>query len=92
MPIGRVVVEGLVIVVSILLAFTIDAWWDSKQERDERASVLSALRADFSNTIVHLDQVHAMSGAALAASDTLLDLLETSRNVDGPSRGDVPRA
>jgi len=29
-------VEGVVIVGSILLAFGIDAWWEGRQERDER--------------------------------------------------------
>jgi len=30
----RLLVEGLVIVVSILLAFAIDAWWEDRQEAE----------------------------------------------------------
>jgi hypothetical protein len=69
-------VEGVVIVGSILLALALDAWWDGVQEREERESVLAALRADFSNTAAHLEQSHAMSVAALASSDTLLAILD----------------
>ena len=47
---NRLVVEGLVIVVSILLAFAIDAWWDQQREvrdaNDQVARVVSELRAN----------------------------------------------
>lgn len=39
--------EGLVIVVSILLAFAIDALWDERQERIEEKEVLEALLVEF---------------------------------------------
>lgn len=39
----RIVAEGVVIVVSILLAFGIDAWWDGQQRHDEERQVLSQL-------------------------------------------------
>jgi hypothetical protein len=34
-------------VVSILLAFGIDAWWDGRQERDEEREILLGLQAEF---------------------------------------------
>ena len=47
---NRLLIEGLVIVVSILLAFTIDAWWDQQREvRDasnQVARVIAELRAN----------------------------------------------
>ena len=43
----RRISEGLAIVVSILLAFAIDALWDDRQERLEEQEVLSALLAEF---------------------------------------------
>lgn len=43
----RLLTEGIVIVVSILLAFSIDAWWDSVQDRAEEREILSLLRAEF---------------------------------------------
>ena len=45
LPWLRIYAEGAAIVVSILLAFWIQAWWDSRQERiDERAALTSLLR------------------------------------------------
>jgi len=47
---NRLLIEGLVIVVSILLAFAIDAWWDQQREvrdtNDQVARVVSELRAN----------------------------------------------
>ncbi len=49
---NRLLIEGLVIVVSILLAFTIDAWWDQQREardaEDQVARVVAELRANVS--------------------------------------------
>lgn len=46
----RLSIEGLVIVVSILLAFAIDAWWDEQRETsdasDQVARVVAELRAN----------------------------------------------
>lgn len=39
--------EGVVIILSILLAFSIDAAWDARQDRLEERALLSALRGDF---------------------------------------------
>ena len=46
----KLVTEGIVIVVSILLAFAIDAWWEDRQElkaaEDQVSRVLAELRAN----------------------------------------------
>ena len=42
----RILTEGLVIVTSILIAFSIDAWWDGRQEDRARRALLLALRQD----------------------------------------------
>jgi hypothetical protein len=44
---SRVFLEGIVIVASILLAFTIDALWEDRQLRVEEQGVLHSLRTDF---------------------------------------------
>ena len=44
----RIALEGIVIVVSILLAFAIDAWWDERNERLEETEVLLGLKSEFS--------------------------------------------
>lgn len=67
----RLVREGVAIVLSILLAFAIDAWWDARQERAEELQILEALREDFlanraeaAGTIA----VHERGGALIAAA------------------------
>ncbi len=47
-PWNRITVEAVAIVISILLAFAIDAWWDERKERSEEAEVLLGLRKEFS--------------------------------------------
>jgi len=43
----RLLVEGAAIVMSILLAFAIDAWWDNRHERVEEQRILESLKAEF---------------------------------------------
>ena len=45
-PWTTVAVEAIAIVVSILLAFAIDAWWTERNERENEQSALLALRSD----------------------------------------------
>ncbi len=51
---GRVVAEGFVIVLSILLAFGIEAWWSERGERDAEAEALQGLRDDFVESLERL--------------------------------------
>ena len=46
-PWGRLIAEGGAIVVSILLAFAIDAWWEERQERVEEQQILQDLADEF---------------------------------------------
>lgn len=46
-PWKSIAVEAAAIVVSILLAFAIDAWWTEKKESDVEHVALQALRSDF---------------------------------------------
>ncbi|MEM9300879.1 MAG: hypothetical protein AAGE01_02140 [Pseudomonadota bacterium] len=46
-PWRRLLVEGGTIVVSILLAFAIDAGWEARNERQEERDLLASLTADF---------------------------------------------
>ena len=47
-------VEGFVIVLSILLAFGIEAWWSERGERDAEAEALQGLRDDFVESLERL--------------------------------------
>ena len=53
----RFVTEGTVIVVSILLAFWIDAWWDSSQARRNEATVLESIRQEAEQNRRELDRL-----------------------------------
>jgi hypothetical protein len=46
----RVAVEAVAIVASILLAFSIDAWWGERQEAREAEKMVAALRVDFAQS------------------------------------------
>ena len=43
----RIFSEGTAIVVSILLAFAIDAWWERRSEAAQALALEEGLRADF---------------------------------------------
>ena len=43
----RVAIEATAIVLSILLAFAIDAWWEQRGLDADAAVLISGLRADF---------------------------------------------
>ena len=47
--------EGVAIVVSILLAFWIDAWWDNKKELNEEKEILIGLEIEFTDLKQRLD-------------------------------------
>ncbi|MHC4380757.1 MAG: hypothetical protein ACYSU1_06685 [Planctomycetota bacterium] len=47
LPWLRIGVEALAIVSSILLAFTIDAWWASRARAEEVVKIMTALETDF---------------------------------------------
>lgn len=53
---GFLFAEAVLMVLSILLAFAIDAWWDGRQEEARRLELLQALRADFAATALGLDE------------------------------------
>jgi len=53
---SRIASEGATIVASILLAFSIDAWWDGRQDRKAVTQALEAVRTE---TTVNLDRLKA---------------------------------
>jgi hypothetical protein len=52
----RVLVDGTVIVASILLAFGIDRWWDAWQEARAEQDYVERISADLSETRVNIEQ------------------------------------
>jgi hypothetical protein len=85
---GRVIVEGLVIVLSILVAFAVDAAWDARKARQTDAQVLDAIRTQFQSHRATLDIHFAEQARLEASSDSLVGALSSSegRVVDVPTK------
>ena len=63
-PWKRIAVQATAIVISILLAFAIEAWWAERQERELEHRTLEALRSDLEATNEELDRL--LRGVAAA--------------------------
>ena len=74
LPWRRIITEGSVIVVSILLAFAIDAWWNERIERAQEREHLQSMRDEFKTSIdgakaiLESIQTHAADVDSLIAS------------------------
>jgi hypothetical protein len=92
-PWFRIIIEGIVIVGSILLAFGIDAWWNERQQREEERRLLRNIHEDFTETRVAISdalEVHRQ------IRDDALELLEFGQSADSrppefPSAGRLTR-
>jgi len=62
-PWARFGFEGVLIVASILAAFSIDAWWDGRQEARTRMELVSTLKLDFETTRKRLSKSIALADA-----------------------------
>jgi hypothetical protein len=71
-PWPRIVAEGTIIVVSILLAFWIDAWWSERQTRAEESEAISQLVADYRTNAERLKIIRGVHEAALEAAYEIL--------------------
>ena len=89
----RILAEGTAIVVSILLAFTIDAWWDDRQARNEEQRVLAGLREELRSNLdrieVELAYRHAVVESILTLFDASLGKIELQENETSRLIGDV---
>lgn len=68
----RFFVEGLVIVVSILLAFAIDAWWENRQEQELMQEHIGVLIVELSQTHNDLQTVLENTESSFRATLQLL--------------------
>jgi len=77
---GRQLSEAVVIVVSILLAFGIEALWSERQVRAEEAEALLALEAEFSANLVQIDTVVARHVGGRELVQMLVELSDAEIN------------
>ena len=71
-PWKRIIVEATAIVASILLAFAIDAWWQSRTERIVETQYLQALREDLHRSLKLLDEIEAQQRQQVGYLKSLL--------------------
>ncbi len=69
----RISVEAIAIVISILLAFSIDAWWDEKQNTADERVLLESLLADLKNGKIRLKNDRRFNGAIRDAVVSLIN-------------------
>ena len=69
------ILEGVVVVVSILLAFWIDASWDERQERRLEHTYLVAMREDVRQTIEENERVRSLQSKFVEEARATLALI-----------------
>lgn len=79
-PWKRISAEGLTIVVSIILAFSIDAWWDERQERRDEIEILERLLMELSVNIERIDRVMVNRARKLDYAVALFDQIENAQD------------
>lgn len=72
----KILIEGSVIVVSILLAFGIDAMWDEYKERREEQEVLAALKSEFEINLTEIETVMEFHNLARETVDEMIGLTD----------------
>lgn len=70
----RIAIEGVVIVVSILLAFSIQAWWDERQEQIEVQEMLQGVIEDFDTSKKYIDSYRSFAVARQTAALSLMEI------------------
>lgn len=83
-PWTRLTIEGGAIVVSILLAFWIDAWWDSRNEQIALNEDLSTLGQEISQNLDDIEMRLELISAVFEKIDYVFDVLANSENQDLP--------
>jgi len=82
-------VEGVVIVVSILLAFALEAWWEAHGQRQEEIQILENLQVEFLEAGAQLDRYLVFHEATLGSIETILAAVRGGRAM-GDSQVEVP--
>ena len=79
---NRFIAEGALIVVSILLAFGIEAWWAELGEAEDERESLELLVRDLSSAIEQLDEFSAFIEVASEAAFSVLESLAEPDDID----------
>ena len=74
----RAILESMVIVLSILLAFGIDAWWEERREASDTRESIEVVRRDLVDLLAQLEEFEKFSTETAKAS------LASARALSGP--------
>lgn len=77
-PWSRILAEGLVVVLSILLAFGIDAWWDDRSAQQVTRESLAAVREELLGNLELLEEQTVYCARVQEATAGLLSLMGPS--------------
>lgn len=82
-PVSRrpLLLEGLTIVLSILLAFAIDAWWDTNRDRETDARLVTAGAGEHAPTDFPVDPQQLQRDPRL---ETLVGSMAATASLIGP--------
>ena len=87
----RIALEGFAVVLSILIAFAIDAWWDAHQLRDAEAAAMEALRDELVQNRETLQRSIAFNELSLRSASFFLAASPAQlRQTDFRQRGTTP--
>ena len=78
----RLSAEAAVIVASILLAFSIDAWWDRTKQEAAEAEWIAAIHLDLKTTLNLVDVSIGEAEAIVEAGQELISLLASANSTD----------
>lgn len=68
----QIFAEGTAIVVSILLAFSIQAWWEERQEREDERIILQSILEELTAIEDHILWIDQYAGAIMESAKQLL--------------------
>lgn len=77
-PWPRIFAESVAIVLSILLAFSIEAWWQDRIEGQREREILSALLDDFEETKVNISEGRNFHLAIQQSTEKLLEAVTST--------------
>lgn len=87
---GPAVRESIVITLSILAAFGIDAWWDSRGESTQARAFLEALSVDFEAAEAELERVRNLHQLVVAGADQLMTWADRGDPISACERSEDP--
>lgn len=78
----RMISESVLIVVSILLALSADAWLDSRKQAAQLDGQLAALERDFQTMLERVDASHYAASRGVEAGTHLSELMQEGSEID----------